>query len=94
VLVSGEGGLSLEMEKVLNQMPGADEKIRAERILEINADHGILPALGKAFEKDPDSVKTYAELLYDQALLMEGLPVEDPVAFASSVCALIEKAVN
>ncbi|MDR1778437.1 MAG: molecular chaperone HtpG [Clostridiales Family XIII bacterium] len=93
VLVSGEG-LSLEMEKVLNQMPGADEKIRAERILEINADHGILPALGKAFEKDPDCVKTYAELLYDQALLMEGLPVEDPVAFASSVCALIEKAVN
>jgi molecular chaperone HtpG len=89
VLVSGEG-ISLEMEKVLNAMPN-NEKIKAERILEINADHGVLAALKNAYEKDKDSVKTYAAILYDQALLMEGLPIDDPVAFSNAVCDLIEK---
>jgi molecular chaperone HtpG len=93
VLVSGEGGLSLEMEKVLSQMPGADQMgpARAERILEINANHGVLKALKRAFERDRKSVKPYAQVLYDQALLMEGLPIEDPVAFSNAVCKLIEK---
>ncbi|MDR0356989.1 MAG: molecular chaperone HtpG [Clostridiales Family XIII bacterium] len=90
VLVSGDG-ISLEMEKVLNSMPTGD-KVKAERILEINADHGILTALKNAYEKDKDSVKTYAAILYDQALLMEGLPIDDPAAFSNAVCDLIEKA--
>jgi molecular chaperone HtpG len=90
VLVSGEG-LSLEMEKVLNAMPG-EETVRAERILEINADHGILTALKNAFEKDKESIAVYAPLLYDQALLIEGLPIDDPVAFSNGICRLIEKA--
>ncbi|MDR3305334.1 MAG: molecular chaperone HtpG [Clostridiales Family XIII bacterium] len=93
VLVSA-GGISLEMEKVLRQMPGAEnEQVKAERILEINANHAILSALGKAFEADKESVKGYAGILYDQALLMEGLPIEDPVAFSNAVCGLIEKTV-
>ena len=91
VLVS-EGGLSLEMEKILNQMPGAEaEKIKAERVLEINADHPVLKALGKVFENDKKQIKEYAGILYDQALLMEGLPIEDPVAFSNAICKLIEK---
>jgi molecular chaperone HtpG len=93
VLVSGENGLSLEMEKVLNQMPGADQLggMKAERILEINASHGVLKALKRALERDKKSVKSYAQVLYDQALLMEGLPIDDPVAFSNAVCKLIEK---
>jgi molecular chaperone HtpG len=94
VLVSGEGGVSLEMEKVLSQMPGGDAAgpaPKAERILEINADHGVLAALKKAYDKDKDSVGEYAKLLYDQALLMEGLPIEDPVAFSNSICKLMEQ---
>ncbi|MDR0854309.1 MAG: molecular chaperone HtpG [Clostridiales Family XIII bacterium] len=93
VLVAGDG-MSLEMEKILNQIPsGEEQKVKAERILEINADHAVLKALEKIYENDKDSVKEYAGLLYDQALLMEGLPVEDPVAFSNSICSLIEKAV-
>jgi len=91
VLVS-EGGLSLEMEKILKQMPGAEaERIKAERILEINADHSVLKALAKLYETDKKQIAGYAGILYDQALLMEGLPIEDPVAFADAVCKLIEK---
>ncbi|MCL1896633.1 MAG: molecular chaperone HtpG [Clostridiales bacterium] len=92
VLVS-DGGLSLEMEKILKQMPGAGaEQIKAERILEINADHPVLKALGKLYESDRKQIAQYAGILYDQALLMEGLPIEDPVAFSNAVCKLIEKA--
>jgi molecular chaperone HtpG len=95
VLVSGEGGVSLEMEKVLSQMPGADVSgmgaPKAERILEINADHPILAALQKTFDSDKAVVDEYASLLYNQALLMEGMPIEDPVAFSNSICKLMEK---
>ncbi|MDR1272576.1 MAG: molecular chaperone HtpG [Clostridiales Family XIII bacterium] len=89
VLVS-RGGISLEMEKVLRQMPEGGD-VRAERVLEINAGHKVLKALQKIYENDPKAVKEYAGLLYDQALLIEGLPIEDPVHFADSVCKLIEK---
>jgi molecular chaperone HtpG len=91
VLVSGDG-ISLEMEKVLNQLPGAEsDAVKAERILEINANHGVLKALERTYEKDASSVALYAGILYEQALLMEGLPIEDPVAFSNAVCELIEK---
>ena len=94
VLVS-EGGLSLEMEKILKQMPGAEkEHIKAERVLEINADHALLKALGKIYESDKKQISQYAKILYDQALLMEGMPIEDPVAFADAICKLIEKTVK
>lgn len=86
-LASGDG-LSLDMEKVLNAMP-VDEKVKAERVLEINASHPILSALQKTYADNPDQVKVYAEILYNQALLIEGMPIEDPVAFSNAVCGLI-----
>jgi molecular chaperone HtpG len=81
------------MEKVLNRMPGQDQlgDMKAERILEINASHGVLKALKRAYERDKRAMKTYAQVLYDQALLMEGLTIDDPVAFSNAVCKLIEK---
>ena len=90
VCLTAKGGLSLEIEKVFNAMP-MEEKIQAERVLEINAKHPILETLTRAFEEDKDSVKKYAEILYDQALLIEGLPIEDPVAFSNAVCDLMTK---
>ena len=90
VCLTAKGGLSLEMEKVFNAMP-MEEKIQAERVLEINAKHPILETLTRAFEEDKDSVKKYAEILYDQALLIEGLPIEDPVSFSNAVCDLMTK---
>lgn len=88
VCLTAKGGLSIEMEKVLNAMP-MDEKVKAERVLEINAKHPVLEALNKIYKDDKEAIKEYAGLLYDQALLIEGLPVEDPVAFSNAVCKLI-----
>lgn len=90
VCLTTKGGLSIEMEKVLNSMP-MDEKVKSERVLEINANHPILKALGDAYKDNKDTVKTYAELLYNQALLIEGLTIEDPVAFSNSICELMTK---
>ncbi len=90
VCLTAKGGLSIEMEKVLNSMP-VDEKVKAERVLEINAKHPVMETLRKCYETDKDMVKKYAELLYDQALLIEGLPVEDPVAFSNAICELMTK---
>ncbi len=90
VCLAAKGGLSIEMEKVLNSMP-VDEKVKAERVLEINAKHPVLEALNNTYAQDKEAVKEYAKLLYDQALLIEGLPVEDPVAFSNAVCKLMTK---
>ena len=90
VCLTSKGGLSIEMEKVLNSMP-TDEKVQAERVLEINAKHPILEALKKQYGQDKELVKSYASLLYNQALMIEGLPVEDPVAFSNAVCELMTK---
>ena len=82
VCISSDGGVSIEMEKVLSAMPGANgQKIQAKRVLELNASHPVFARLQKLFAENPDAVKEYASLLYDQALLIEGLPIEDPVAF-------------
>ena len=88
VCLTAKGGLSIEMEKVLNAMP-MDEKVKAERVLEINAGHKIVQKLTGLYATDKEKVKAYAGLLYDQALLIEGLTPEDPVAFASAVCDLM-----
>nr|WP_300129714.1 molecular chaperone HtpG [uncultured Butyricicoccus sp.] len=80
-----KGMVSLEMEKVLNQQPG-QEKVRAERILELNASHPIFEKLKTA---DADKLAKYAEVLYAQAQLIEGLTIEDPVAYANTVCELL-----
>ncbi|MFR6257549.1 MAG: molecular chaperone HtpG [Anaerovoracaceae bacterium] len=90
VCLTAKGGLSIEMEKVLNSMP-VDDKVKAERVLEINANHPIFDALSSAFESDKERVGAYAKLLYSQALLIEGLPIEDPVEFSNEVCQLMTK---
>lgn len=88
VCLASEGALSLEMEKVLNSMP-ADKKVKAERILEINAGHPVFASLVKLYAEDQDKLKTYSELLYNQALLIEGIAIEDPVAFSNAICELM-----
>lgn len=90
VCLTTKGGLSIEMEKVLNAMP-MDQKVKSERVLEINAGHPVLETLKKSYEADRDNIKMYAELLYNQALLIEGLSVDDPVAFSNSICELMTK---
>lgn len=88
VCLTTKGGLSLEMEKVLNAMPN-DEQIKAERVLEINSSHPIFTALTKAYEANKEKVTIYADILYNQALLIEGITIEDPVEFSNKVCKLI-----
>lgn len=88
VCLSSDGELSLEMEKVLNAMP-TDEKVKAERVLEVNEGHPIFATLTHLYETDKEKLKDYAALLYDQALLIEGFPIEDPVAYSNLVCSLM-----
>lgn len=88
VCLVSEDGVSFEMEKVLNQMPDA-QGIKATRILEINPNHDIFKALKNMYEKDQSKVEDYASILYDQALLIEGLSIEDPVDFSNKICDLM-----
>ncbi len=88
VCLTAKGELSLEMEKVLNAMPN-DTSVKAERVLEINAEHKVFASLTSLFETDKDTVAKYARLLYSQALLIEGLGVEDPVEFSNLICELM-----
>jgi molecular chaperone HtpG len=87
-LVSTEG-LSFEMEKVLAQMPNADEKMKAKRILEINPEHPLLQTLRRVHSTQPEKLHDIAWLLYDQACLMEGLPIEDPMGFSKKLAQLM-----
>ena len=87
--VSAEGPVSLEMEKVLSAGP-APEDIKSQRVLEVNAAHPVFAKLQAAQAAgDKEKLALYTSLLYDQALLTEGLPVADPVAFAQNVCKLM-----
>lgn len=90
VCLSTEGAISLEMEKVLNAMPN-QEKISAQRVLEINANHPVFQKLCELYEKDKDTLKLYASLLYTQALLIEGVSIEDPLAFSNQICSLMTR---
>ncbi|MEG2697989.1 MAG: molecular chaperone HtpG, partial [Ruthenibacterium sp.] len=90
VCLSSDGALSIEMEKVLNSMPSNEEKVKSEKVLELNSEHPVFAALQRAFtDEDKDKLSAYSELLYEQARLIEGLSVEDPVAYANSVCKLM-----
>lgn len=89
VCISSAGDLSLEMEKVLNAMPN-DQKVKAQRVLELNINHPIFEKLKTLYESDKDRLKKYADVLYNSALLIEGLTVEDPVAFSNHLCDIIE----
>lgn len=87
VCLSSSGPLSIEMEKVLNSMPAQQEKVKSEKVLELNGEHEVFAALKRLFEAgDKEKLAAYSEILYDQALLIEGLALEDPVAYANNVC--------
>lgn len=88
VCLTSEGALSIEMEKVLNAMPN-DQKVEANKVLEINAAHPIFEKLTKLYDSDQDKLKEYCDMLYTQAMLIEGMPIEDPVAFSNQVCRLM-----
>lgn len=90
--LTAQGPVSLEMEKIMAQMPDAEAQgIKSERVLELNANHAIFDVLKKAQKKgDKDKVASYTNLLYNQALLVEGLPVDDPVAFSQAICDLMK----
>ncbi len=90
VIITAEGGLSLEMEKVLNSMP-TDQKVESKKVLEVNAGHPIFAKLKTLYENDKDLLKTYTGLLYSQALLIEGLPIDDPAAFSNELSQLLAK---
>ena len=89
VCLTSEGEISLEMEKVLNAMPNG-EKIQAQRVLELNPEHDIFGKLKAVNEAgDKDKLGKYAKLLYDQALLIEGMSIDDPVEFSNLICELM-----
>ena len=92
VCLTSEGGISLEMEKTLNSMPGAaDNKVKAKLVLEINAQHDIAQKLKTLYEQDKDTLSKYAKLLYGEACIISGAGVSDPVEHSNLVCELMTK---
>ncbi len=90
VCLSSDGPLSIEMEKVLSRQPGSED-VKSDKVLEVNASHPVFAVLKAAQEAgDTDKVAQYSQILYAQAQLIEGLPVDDPVAYADAVCALMK----
>ena len=87
VCLSNEGDLSMEMAKTLNAMPGVDKPVQAQTVLELNPEH---PIYQKLKTLDDETLGKYSQLLYNQALLIEGMPIADPVAFSNLICELME----
>ncbi|MEK5269496.1 molecular chaperone HtpG [Aeribacillus sp. FSL K6-8394] len=88
VCLSTDGEITIEMEKVLNAMPNS-QNIKAEKVLEINTDHEVFQTLKAAYENDQEKLKLFTNILYNQALLIEGLPVQDPVEFTNDICKIM-----
>ena len=93
VCVSTKDGLSLEMEKTLNEQPGAEESVKAEKILEINPNHPLFNAFAK-IQQDDELVKSYASILYEEAMLLEGREIVDKKAFVDKINELFIKAMK
>ncbi|MCV4234669.1 molecular chaperone HtpG [Virgibacillus sp. LDC1] len=87
VCLSTEGDVSIEMEKILKAMPNGQD-IQADKVLEINTNHEVFQSL-KTLQADQDKLKLYTNLLYNQALLIEGLPIADPVEFTNDICKIM-----
>lgn len=85
VCLSTEGELTIEMEKILKAMPNS-ENVQADKVLEINVNHDVFKSLQDAFAQDQEKLNLYTSLLYHQALLIEGLPIQDPVEFTNDIC--------
>lgn len=91
ICLVSDDGLSIEMEKILSQGPNA-QQIKANKILEINPEHAVFQTLKDINDNHPELLADYSNILYDQALLIEGMPIEDPVAYANKICDLMIKA--
>lgn len=89
VCITTKGELSTEMEKVLNRAPDAQAGIKSEKVLEINANHPIYEKLVKYFAEDKDKVKKLSEVLFEQAMLIEGVAPENPTNLAALICELV-----
>jgi molecular chaperone HtpG len=89
VCLASDGELSIEMEKILSAMPN-QEDVKADKVLEINTHHEVFETLKKAFEEDEAKFELYTGLLYNQARLIEGLPIEDPVEFANQMIRIMK----
>ncbi|WP_260471963.1 molecular chaperone HtpG [Bacillus sp. HMF5848] len=85
VCLTADGEITIEMEKILKAMPN-NEHVKADKVLEINVNHDVFNSLKAAFTSDKDKLNLYTNLLYNQALLIEGLSVEDPVEFTNDIC--------
>ncbi|OBR64242.1 molecular chaperone HtpG [Paenibacillus oryzae] len=85
VCLSAEGDLSIEMEKILQAMPDSGG-VKADKVLEINVNHEVFKSLKAAHGSDNEKFGLYTALLYNQALLIEGLPIQDPVEFTNDIC--------
>ncbi|PAE41312.1 molecular chaperone HtpG [Bacillus sp. 7884-1] len=88
VCLATEGDISIEMEKILAAMPD-NQNIKADKVLEINKNHEVFQSLKEAFENDKGKLDLYTKLLYNQALLIEGLPIQDPVEFTNDICKIM-----
>ena len=88
VCLSSEGEITIEMEKVINAMP-TDEHIDAAKVLEINENHKIADKLKHLYETDKDALKDYTKILYAQARLIEGLPIDNPTEITNLICNVI-----
>lgn len=90
VCLTSEGALSVEMEKVINSMPN-DQKVKAQTALEINDSHPIAQKIKDLYANDKEELKKYTQVLYAQARLIEGLPVENPTQISNLICEIIAK---
>ncbi|HAT4243698.1 molecular chaperone HtpG [Clostridium perfringens] len=89
VCLSSEGEVSIEMEKILSAMPN-NQGVKAQKVLEVNTNHEVFNSLKDVLENDKDKFNLYTKLLYNQALLVEGLSIEDPVDFTNDICKLMK----
>jgi molecular chaperone HtpG len=89
VCLSNEGELTIEMEKILRSMPN-NENIQADKVLEINVNHDVFNTLKEAYENDKEKLKLYTDILYNQALLIEGLTISDPIEFTNNICKIMK----
>lgn len=85
VCLTADGEVTIEMEKILNAMPD-NQNVKADKILEINPNHEVFESLKHALASDKEKLSLYTNLLYNQALLIEGLPIQDPVEFTNDIC--------
>lgn len=88
VCLTSEGELTIEMEKILKSMPNGQD-VKADKVLEINTGHEVFKSLQSALDKDAEKLSLYTNLLYNQALLIEGLTIQDPVEFTNDICKIM-----